>query len=177
MRANGGVEWLPPVTGSKITKKKRKKKSSPNIWPKIIKIWNLNKALFRSSCTMDVSLFPFDRQNCTLIFSSSTYDARDLEFIGASPVIIDSGAFTQNSEWRLDGCPGHLSVRPGFKPYQMHFFNLLLWIEPFWPHLVPFWTTWIETQSMANHFIKWFLLFIWLGFRYFIFSTLLSRLF
>ena len=97
-----------------------------NIWPKIIKIWNPNKALFRSSCTMDVSLFPFDRQNCTLIFSSSTYDARDLEFIGASPVIIDSGAFTQNSEWRLDGCPGHLSVRPGFKPYQMHFFNLVL---------------------------------------------------
>lgn len=177
MRANGGVEWLPPVTGSKFwnpKSSKNEKKSSSSIWPKI---WNLNKALFRSSCTMDVSLFPFDRQNCTLIFSSSTYDARDLEFIGASPVIIDSGAFTQNSEWRLDGCPGHLSVRLGFNPYQMHLFNLLLCIEPFWPHLASFWTTRIETQSTANHFIKWFLLFIWLGFRYFIFSTLLSRLF
>ena len=40
----------------------------------------LPPALFRSSCTMDVSLFPFDRQNCTLVFSSSTYDARDLLF-------------------------------------------------------------------------------------------------
>ena len=80
---------------------------------------------------MDVSLFPFDRQNCTLIFSSSTYDARDLEFIGASPVTIDAGAFTRNSEWRLDGCPGHLSIRQGFNPYQMHFFNLLFINWPF----------------------------------------------
>ena len=166
--SNGSLQWQVPKSPKKT------KKSSPNIWPKIIKIWNLNKALFRSSCTMDVSLFPFDRQNCTLIFSSSTYDARDLEFIGASPVIIDSGAFTQNSEWRLDGCPGHLSIRQGFNPYQMHFFNLLF-IN--WPFMASFWTPRKEKQSMANHFIKWFLLFIWLGFHYFIFSTLLSRLF
>ena len=91
---------------------------------------------------MDVSLFPFDRQNCTLVFSSSTYDARDLEFINAYPVIIDSGAFTQNSEWRLDGCPGHLSIRLGFNPYQIHFLtydfspkNLMV---PFWSYFTPF---------------------------------------
>ena len=71
---------------------------------------------------MDVSLFPFDRQNCTLVFSSSTYDARDLEFINAYPVIIDAGGFTKNSEWRLDGCPGHLSTRLEFKSYQMQTF-------------------------------------------------------
>ena len=70
----------------------------------------LPPALFRSSCTMDVSLFPFDRQNCTLIFSSSTYDARDLLFIDPGKVIIDAG-FTENSEWQLDGCPGKLSKR------------------------------------------------------------------
>ena len=132
--SNGSLQWQVPKSS------KNQKKSWSNttgIWPKIIKIWNHTKALFRSSCTMDVSLFPFDRQNCTLIFSSSTYDARDLEFIGASPVTIDAGAFTRNSEWRLDGCPGHLSIRPGFNPYQMHFSTYFVSIDPLWPHFEP----------------------------------------
>ena len=40
----------------------------------------LPPALFRSSCSMDVSLFPFDQQKCSLVFRSSTYDKRDLLF-------------------------------------------------------------------------------------------------
>ena len=66
--------------------------------------------IFIKNSNKDVSLFPFDRQNCTLIFSSSTYDARDLLFIDPGKVIIDAG-FTENSEWQLDGCPGKLSKR------------------------------------------------------------------
>ena len=58
----------------------------------------------------DVSLFPFDRQNCTLVFSSSTYDARDLLFVEPGNIVVDAG-FTENSEWHLDGCPGKLSQR------------------------------------------------------------------
>ena len=69
----------------------------------------LPPALFRSSCTMDVALFPFDRQKCPLIFSSSTYDKRDLIFTDVSYVYVDS-RFTE-TEWHLEGCPGNMSTR------------------------------------------------------------------
>jgi nicotinic acetylcholine receptor len=31
-------------------------------------------AIYKSSCTMDVEFFPFDKQLCTLKFGSWTYD-------------------------------------------------------------------------------------------------------
>jgi len=61
----------------------------------------LPPALFRSSCTMDVALFPFDRQVCALNFSSSTYNKSDVVFDGVDDIWVDK-RFTE-TEWHLEG--------------------------------------------------------------------------
>ena len=37
-------------------------------------------SLFRATCNLKIMLFPFDKQDCTLIFRSSDFDASVLDF-------------------------------------------------------------------------------------------------
>ncbi len=54
--------------------------------------------LLKSTCTIDVSYFPFDEQTCDIKFSSWTYDATFLDLqIGLN----DTSAFQENGEWEL----------------------------------------------------------------------------
>jgi len=41
--------------------------------------------IFRSSCAVDVRYFPFDEQNCTMLFASWTYDGFQLNLVKVSP--------------------------------------------------------------------------------------------
>ncbi|XP_012515385.1 PREDICTED: acetylcholine receptor subunit epsilon isoform X1 [Propithecus coquereli] len=74
----------------------------------------LPPAIYRSTCTVVVTYFPFDWQNCSLIFRSQTYNAKEVEFTFAvddngepiSKIDIDTEAFTENGEWAIDFCPG-----------------------------------------------------------------------
>ncbi|XP_020016871.2 acetylcholine receptor subunit epsilon isoform X1 [Castor canadensis] len=74
----------------------------------------LPPAIYRSTCAMEVTYFPFDWQNCSLIFRSQTYNAEEVEFIFAvddngetiNKIEIDTEAFTENGEWAIDFCPG-----------------------------------------------------------------------
>ncbi|KAM9777196.1 acetylcholine receptor subunit delta, partial [Neosynchiropus ocellatus] len=68
----------------------------------------LPPAIFRSSCSINVDYFPFDWQNCTLKFTSLTYNAREIrmllkvdEGVTVEWIVIDPESWTENGEWEV----------------------------------------------------------------------------
>ncbi|XP_030650134.1 neuronal acetylcholine receptor subunit alpha-3 [Chanos chanos] len=63
-------------------------------------------AIFKSSCKIDVTYFPFDYQNCTMKFGSWTYDKAkiDLVLIGTTINLKD---FWESGEWVIINAPGY----------------------------------------------------------------------
>ncbi|CAL8349756.1 unnamed protein product [Merluccius merluccius] len=63
-------------------------------------------AIFKSSCKIDVTYFPFDYQNCTMKFGSWTYDKAkiDLVLIGSTVNLKD---FWESGEWTIIDAPGY----------------------------------------------------------------------
>ncbi|XP_061446137.1 acetylcholine receptor subunit epsilon isoform X3 [Rhineura floridana] len=64
-------------------------------------------AIFSSSCSIEVTFFPFDWQNCSLVFRSQTYNAKEVELkYGRDDVtgeilkkiVIDPAAFTAGGQ-------------------------------------------------------------------------------
>ncbi|KAL7840648.1 hypothetical protein AOLI_G00259710 [Acnodon oligacanthus] len=77
-------------------------------------VYWLPPAIFRSSCSINVNYFPFDWQNCTLKFSSLTYNAKEIslhlkeekdsdteKYYKVEWIIIDPEGFTENGEWEI----------------------------------------------------------------------------
>ncbi|KAM6163006.1 acetylcholine receptor subunit epsilon [Rhynchocyon petersi] len=81
----------------------------------------LPPAIYRSTCAVEVTYFPFDWQNCSLVFRSQTYSAQEVEFAFAvdeagkaiSKIEIDTAAYTENGEWAIDFCPGVIRRHDG----------------------------------------------------------------
>ncbi|KAI5280821.1 acetylcholine receptor subunit epsilon [Manis pentadactyla] len=81
----------------------------------------LPPAIYRSTCSIEVTYFPFDWQNCSLVFRSQTYNAKEVEFVFAvddegetiSKIDIDTEAYTENGEWAIDFCPGAIRRQDG----------------------------------------------------------------
>ncbi|XP_013917233.1 PREDICTED: neuronal acetylcholine receptor subunit alpha-6-like [Thamnophis sirtalis] len=63
-------------------------------------------AIFKSSCPMDITFFPFDHQNCSLKFGSWTYDKAkiDLLIIGSK---VDMKDLWENNEWEIVDASGY----------------------------------------------------------------------
>ncbi|XP_008013897.3 neuronal acetylcholine receptor subunit alpha-3 isoform X2 [Chlorocebus sabaeus] len=63
-------------------------------------------AIFKSSCKIDVTYFPFDYQNCTMKFGSWSYDKAkiDLVLIGSSMNLKD---YWESGEWAIIKAPGY----------------------------------------------------------------------
>ncbi|XP_078251066.1 neuronal acetylcholine receptor subunit alpha-3-like [Rhinoraja longicauda] len=63
-------------------------------------------AIFKSSCPMDITYFPFDYQNCSMKFGSWTYDKAkiDLAIIGSKVNLKD---FWESGEWEIIDAPGY----------------------------------------------------------------------
>ncbi|KAJ7996024.1 hypothetical protein DPEC_G00232790 [Dallia pectoralis] len=103
----------------------------------------LPPAIYRSTCAIEITYFPFDYQNCTLVFRSQTYSANELEIILAVDdatqkpiewVAIDPEAFTENGEWAIKHRPARKRTDSRYTPddleYQEIYFNLIIQRKP-----------------------------------------------
>ncbi|XP_037079757.1 neuronal acetylcholine receptor subunit alpha-7-like isoform X7 [Pollicipes pollicipes] len=61
--------------------------------------------IFKSTCKIDITWFPFDDQECDMKFGSWTYDGWQLDLILPSEEG-DASNFIPNGEWTLLGVPG-----------------------------------------------------------------------
>uniref|UniRef100_A0A8C1F1F6 Cholinergic receptor nicotinic beta 3 subunit a n=1 Tax=Cyprinus carpio carpio TaxID=630221 RepID=A0A8C1F1F6_CYPCA len=83
-------------------------------------------ASYKSSCTMDVTFFPFDRQNCSMKFGSWTYDGTmvDLTLLDA---YVDRKDFFDNGEWEILNATGQRgSRRDGIYSYPYVTYSFIL---------------------------------------------------
>ncbi|XP_053297530.1 acetylcholine receptor subunit epsilon isoform X2 [Pleuronectes platessa] len=102
----------------------------------------LPPAIYRSTCAIEITYFPFDYQNCTLAFRSQTYSAKEVELILAVNdneqtiewVDIDPEAFTENGEWAIVHRPGRKMINKRYTPddleYQEILYNLIIQRKP-----------------------------------------------
>ncbi|VEL40607.1 unnamed protein product [Protopolystoma xenopodis] len=68
-------------------------------------------AIFKSTCKIDITDFPFDHQMCHMKFGSWTYDGNqlDLEFI--SNASFSLGDYTPSNEWDVNAAPAQRYVK------------------------------------------------------------------
>ncbi|KAF6092995.1 cholinergic receptor nicotinic beta 1 subunit [Phyllostomus discolor] len=79
--------------------------------------------IYRSSCSIQVTYFPFDWQNCTMVFSSYSYDSSEVSLhTGLGPdgqeqqeVHIHEGTFIENGQWEIIHKPSRL-IQPSVDP-------------------------------------------------------------
>ncbi|XP_063099660.1 neuronal acetylcholine receptor subunit alpha-5 isoform X3 [Cavia porcellus] len=62
-------------------------------------------ANYKSSCTIDVTFFPFDLQNCSMKFGSWTYDGSQVDII-LEDQDVDRTDFFDNGEWEIVSAMG-----------------------------------------------------------------------
>uniref|UniRef100_H2Y829 Neurotransmitter-gated ion-channel ligand-binding domain-containing protein n=1 Tax=Ciona savignyi TaxID=51511 RepID=H2Y829_CIOSA len=98
--------------------------------------------LYKSTCTIVVALFPFDWQNCTMVFRSATYDRSEMEFglsygdsIYVDPegnynIVLFDGSFKENGEWKIVQRPVRINSDSSDPTYQDVTFYLIIRRKP-----------------------------------------------
>uniref|UniRef100_A0A674JE83 Cholinergic receptor nicotinic gamma subunit n=1 Tax=Terrapene triunguis TaxID=2587831 RepID=A0A674JE83_9SAUR len=86
-------------------------------------------AIYRTSCAIFVTYFPFDWQNCSMVFQGQS-PGRTIEWI-----VIDPEAFTENGEWAIKHRPAKKIVNaerftPDDLGYQQVVFYLIIQRKP-----------------------------------------------
>nr|XP_046162186.1 neuronal acetylcholine receptor subunit alpha-9-like [Oncorhynchus gorbuscha] len=66
-------------------------------------------AITKSSCSVDVSFFPFDAQQCRLTFGSWTHNGNQMDLVNALDSA-DLADFVANVEWEVLGMPAKKNV-------------------------------------------------------------------
>ncbi|KAM8972727.1 LOW QUALITY PROTEIN: acetylcholine receptor subunit beta [Pelodytes ibericus] len=82
--------------------------------------------LFRSSCSIEVKYFPFDWQNCTMVFRSNTYSAEEVTLVHSRDVhgkevtqaVIFPNTFEENGQWEIrhrSSCKNTIPTDPSYE--------------------------------------------------------------
>lgn len=66
--------------------------------------------IFKSTCKIDITWFPFDDQHCTMKFGSWTYDGSQLDLQLQDESGGDLSSYITNGEWDLLSVPGKRNV-------------------------------------------------------------------
>ncbi|XP_063772607.1 acetylcholine receptor subunit gamma isoform X2 [Pseudophryne corroboree] len=104
-------------------------------------IYWLPPAIYQSSCPIVVTYFPFDWQNCSMVFQSQTYNANEIELLLTVDdgktiewIDIDPEAFTENGEWAIKHIPAKKIIDPRLSAdninYQAIVFYLIIQRKP-----------------------------------------------
>ncbi|KAM6198633.1 acetylcholine receptor subunit gamma [Sarcoramphus papa] len=105
-------------------------------------IYWLPPAIYRSACAIHVTYFPFDWQNCTMVFQSQTYSANEINLLltveegqTVEWISIDPEAFTENGEWAIKHRPARKIINsehftPDDIQYQQVVFYLIIQRKP-----------------------------------------------
>ncbi|XP_066476362.1 acetylcholine receptor subunit gamma isoform X2 [Tiliqua scincoides] len=105
-------------------------------------IYWLPPAIYRSACSVVVTYFPFDWQNCSMVFQSQTYNAHEINLLLKKEedetiewIFIDPEAFTENGEWAIKHRPAKKIVNaerftPNDIEYQQIIFFLIIQRKP-----------------------------------------------
>ncbi|NXC47442.1 ACHG protein, partial [Penelope pileata] len=105
-------------------------------------VYWLPPAIYRSSCSIHVTYFPFDWQNCTMVFQSQTYSANEINLLltveegqTVEWIFIDPEAFTENGEWAIKHRPARKIINseqftPDDIQYQQVVFYLIIQRKP-----------------------------------------------
>ncbi|XP_054433509.1 neuronal acetylcholine receptor subunit alpha-4 [Pteronotus mesoamericanus] len=67
-------------------------------------------AIYKSSCSIDVTFFPFDQQNCTMKFGSWTYDKAKIDLVSLHSHV-DQLDFWESGEWVIVDAVGTYNTR------------------------------------------------------------------
>ncbi|XP_078594383.1 neuronal acetylcholine receptor subunit alpha-10-like [Branchiostoma floridae x Branchiostoma japonicum] len=87
------------------------------------RVTHLQPTIFTSACPVDISRFPFDKQECTLEFGSWIYNAGKLNMSQVKSKA-DRSTFTPSVEWIVNGAP--MKRKVDFYPCCPHPFVTIL---------------------------------------------------
>ncbi|XP_040284358.1 acetylcholine receptor subunit gamma [Bufo bufo] len=104
-------------------------------------IYWLPPAIYQSYCPVVVTYFPFDWQNCSMVFQSQTYSANEIELLLTEKegetiewIEIDPEAFTENGEWAIKHMPAKKVIDHRYTPddinHQAIVFYLIIQRKP-----------------------------------------------
>ncbi|XP_077580642.1 acetylcholine receptor subunit gamma [Stigmatopora nigra] len=98
-------------------------------------VYWLPPAIYRSACAITVNYFPFDWQNCTMVFRSQNYSANEIELVLKKEdnqilewIDIDPEAFTENGEWVIKHRPAKKVINNKYSKDDLEYQELVFFL-------------------------------------------------